>query len=270
MNRLQLTPEEYVTEIIMSNDRFLLLEGADDEKFFTIICNLLKQNEAQISAEKLYLLKNIIIDTAERIQGELGNRAKIEKICDLVAQEPPDVNNRVLGFVDREFREFEWSNDLKDHIKTHKINKRLIWSRGHSIENYFFEISTLRKAWDKILNKKHELDQLRIQKLFNKFEVYLNMTNQCDIETSRWLSHGHIGFNFMFVVYSKCLYITASDLSDPRKNPSQEAEKVNQYKNTRFRTVANAWVRNQSVEFQGNNLNDFPIKCFWMLINDFQ
>ena len=336
MNGLQLTPEEYVTEIIMSNDRFLLLEGADDEEFFTIICNLLKQNEAQISAEKLYLLKKIIIDTAERIQGELGNRAKIEKICDLVAQEPPDVNNRVLGFVDREFREFEWSNDLKDHIKTHKINKRLIWSRGHSIENYFFEISTLRKAfndylvssfyqeafeifeskfehtlriacalslaglsenllkliansvnwqciditstslkidleeWGKILNKEKKLDQFRIQKLFNKFEVYLNMTNQCDIETSRWLSHGHIGFNFMFVVYSKCLYITALDLSDPRKNPSQEAEKVNQHKDTRFRTVANAWVRNQSVEFQGDNLNDFPIKCFWMLINDFQ
>ncbi len=66
----------------------------------------------------LYLLKKIIIDTAERIQGELGNRAKIEKICDLVAQEPPDVNNRVLGFVDREFREFECSNDLKDHIGT--------------------------------------------------------------------------------------------------------------------------------------------------------
>lgn len=151
MNGLQLTPEEYVTEIIMSNDRFLLLEGADDEDFFTIICNLLKKNEAQISAEKLYLLKNIIIDTAERIEGELGNRAKIEKICDLVAQEPPDVNNRVLGFVDREFREFEWSNDLKDHIKTHKINKRLIWSKGHSIENYFFEISTLRKAFNDYL-----------------------------------------------------------------------------------------------------------------------
>jgi hypothetical protein len=44
MNGLQLTPEEYVTEIIMSNDRFLLLEGADDEDFFTIICNLLKKN----------------------------------------------------------------------------------------------------------------------------------------------------------------------------------------------------------------------------------
>jgi hypothetical protein len=40
MNGLQLTPEEYVTEIIMSNDRFLLLEGADVEDFFTINCNL--------------------------------------------------------------------------------------------------------------------------------------------------------------------------------------------------------------------------------------
>lgn len=57
MNGLKLTPEEYVTEIIMSQDRFLLLEGADDEAFFTIICNLLKKNEAQISAEKYYLLK---------------------------------------------------------------------------------------------------------------------------------------------------------------------------------------------------------------------
>lgn len=46
MNGLKLTPEEYVTEIIMSQDRFLLLEGADDEAFFTIICNLLKKNEA--------------------------------------------------------------------------------------------------------------------------------------------------------------------------------------------------------------------------------
>lgn len=334
MNGLQLTPEEYVTEIIMSEDRFLLLEGSDDEDFFILIYNLLRNNKDRISAEKLDLLKNIIIDTAERIQGELGNRAKIEKICDLVAQEPSNVNNRVLGFVDREFREFEYSNYLKDYIKTHKINNRLIWSRGHSIENYFFEISTLREAfndylvsslyqeafeifeskfdytlkiacalslaglsenllnpiaksldwqciditstsikvnletWGKILNKRLKLDQLRIQNLFNKFQTYLDMTDQCDIETSRWLSHGHIGFNFMFVVYSKCLYITAS--SDQRKNHDEEAEKVNKNKDTRFRTVANAWIRSQSIKCQGNNTNDFPIKCFWMLINDFQ
>jgi hypothetical protein len=334
MNGLQITPEEYLTEIIMSENRFLLLEGSDDEKFFILIRNYLRKNEAQISAEKLDSLKSVVIETAERIQGELGNRAKIEKICELVAQEPSNVNNRVLGFVDREFREFEYSHYLKDNIKTHKIYNRLIWSRGHSIENYFFEISTLRETfndylvssfyqeafeifeskfnhtlriacalslaglsekllkpiagsldwqciditstsleinlekWSDILNRKFNLDPLRIRNLFHKFETYLNRTDQCDIETSRWLSHGHIGFNFMFVVYSKCLFIATS--SDHRKNPSKEAEKVNKNKDTRFRIVANAWIRNQSLEFQDNTLNDFPIKCFGMLINDCQ
>jgi hypothetical protein len=332
MNGLQLTPEEYVTEISMSEDRFLLLEGSDDEDFFILIRNYLRKNDAQISVERLDLFKSIVIETAERIEGELGNRAKIEKICELVAQEPSNINNRVLGFVDREFREFEYSHYLKDHIKTHKINNRLIWSRGHSIENYFFEISTLKEAfnnylvssfyqeafeifeskfnhtlriacalslaglsenllkpiarsldweciditstslkinleeWSDILNKKFNLDQLRIRNLFNKFETYLNRTDQCDIETSRWLSHGHIGFNFMFVVYSKCLFIATS--SDQRKNPREEADKVKKNKDTRFPTVANAWIRSQSVEFQGNDTHDFPIRCFWKLMND--
>jgi hypothetical protein len=44
MNGLQLTPEEYVTEIIMSKDKFLLLEGSDDEKFFILICNHFRKN----------------------------------------------------------------------------------------------------------------------------------------------------------------------------------------------------------------------------------
>lgn len=334
MNGLQLTPEEYLTEIIMSQDRFLLLEGSDDEEFFILVRNVLRKNESKISEEKIDLLKSIIIDTAERIKGELGNRAKIEKICDLVAQESSNVNNRILGFVDREFREFEYRTYLKDHIKTHKVNNRLIWSRGHSIENYFFEIATLKEAfnnyvvssfyqeafeifeskfdhtlriacalslaglsqelvqpiarsldwhciditstslkidlekWRDILEKKFKLDRDRIQTLFNKFETYLNMTQQCDLETSRWLCHGHIGFNFMFVVYGKCLSITA--LSDPRKNHTEEAEKVNKSKDTRFRTVANAWIRSQSIEFQGNDNHDFPIRCFWILVNDFQ
>lgn len=333
MSGLQLTPEEYITEIIMSEDVFLLLEGSDDENFFILICNHLIKNAATISAEKLNLLKSIVIETAEQIKGELGNRAKIEKICDLVAREAPNIKNRVLGFVDREFREFEYSNYLKDNIGTHRINDRLIWSRGHSIENYFFEIETWREAfndylvsslyqeafaifdskfddilriacalslaglsenllqpvsnslnwqciditstsiqvnleeWQKILDGKFKLDQVRINNFIAKFETYLGMTYQYNIEISRWLSHGHIGFNFMFVVYGKCLYITA--LSDPRKNHRQEADKVNKNKDMRFSTAARAWIRKQSLEINNNN-HDFPIKCFWMLINNFQ
>ena len=333
MNGLQLTPEEYIIEITMSEYKFLLLEGSDDENFFILIRNHLTKNAATISAEKLDVLKNIIIDTAERIRGKLGNRAKIEKICDLVAKEAPNIKNRVLGFVDREFREFEYSNYLKDNIGTHRMNDRLIWSRGHSIENYFFEIETWKEAfndylvsslyqeafeifeskfdhtlriacalslaglsenllqpvsnsldwqcidinstsiqinleeWQKILDKKFKLDQVRINNLIDKFKTYLGMTYQYNIEISRWLSHGHIGFNFMFVVYGKCLYITAS--SDQRKNNREEAYKVKKNKDMRFSTAARAWIRNQSFKIHNNN-HDFPINCFLMLINNFQ
>lgn len=333
MSELQFTPEEYVTEIIMSRDRFLLLEGSYDKDFFILIRNYLRINNASISTQQLNLLKDIVIETAEQIKGEFGNREKIEKICELVAQEQPKIKNRVLGFVDREFREFEYNNYLKDHLETHKINDRLIWSRGHSIENYFFEIETLKEAfnnylvsnfyqeafaifeakfdhilriacalslaglsedllklisnsldwqcvdisstslkinfeeWQKILTKKFKVDEFRIDKLIDKFEKYLAITYQHDVEISRWLSHGHIGFNFMFIVYGKCLYITAQ--SSQRINHQKEAEKVNENKDTRFSTVANAWIRSQSIEFQSNNTNDFPIKCFWMLINNF-
>ena len=61
MNELQLTPEEYIIEIIMSEYKFLLLEGSDDENFFILIRNHLTKNAATISAEKLDVLKNIIL-----------------------------------------------------------------------------------------------------------------------------------------------------------------------------------------------------------------
>ena len=58
-------------------------------------------------------------------------------------------------------------------------------------------------------------------------------------------------------------------------NPEQEADKVNQNKNTRFHTVANAWLRNKFSSFPNDNcqdfndnLQDFPIKCFWILIRN--
>lgn len=148
MTGLQLTPEEYVTEIIMSKDLFLLVEGSDDEVFFTVIYNHLKDMYLDTSSTKLNKLKKLRIETAEQIKGALGNRDKVETVCNLIAQESENIQERILGFVDREFREFEYSNHLKDKLNNHKINDRLIWSRGHSIENYIFEISTLRETFN--------------------------------------------------------------------------------------------------------------------------
>jgi hypothetical protein len=50
-----------------------------------------------------------------------------------------------VGFVDREFREFDLADEIKDMIGKHNVIDRLIWTRGHSIENYYFDFSILRK-----------------------------------------------------------------------------------------------------------------------------
>lgn len=333
MSKLQITSEEYLTEIMMSEDLFLFVEGSDDEEFFISIYNNLKNIDSSISSEKLKLLKKLTIATAGEIEAALGNRDKVEELCRLVlALNDNSVSQRVLGFVDREFREFEYGQFLQDKLNTHKINGRLIWSRGHSIENYLFEIATWRETfngypvsrfyqeafeifeskfddilriscslslaglsdnvkfklisdtldwkcieitsksisinleeWKKILKKK-KLDQIRIDNLVRKFEEYLQMTYRHNVEIARWLSHGHIGLNLIFAVYGKCLYTAA--LSDGFKNPNEEAEKTNRNKELRFSQSTRSWIRNKSSEAQANNPNDFPIKCFDMLLEN--
>lgn len=149
MSQLQITPEEYLTQIIMSEDSVLLVEGSDDEVFFTLLYNRLNRYYSKSSVEKLNLLKKIRIDTAEQIQAPLGNREKVELVCQLaLAADSKDASRKILGFVDREFREFDYSNLLQDKVNGHKIDGRLIWTNGHSIENYFFDISTWKETFD--------------------------------------------------------------------------------------------------------------------------
>jgi len=46
---------------------------------------------------------------------------------------------RSIGFVERELRYFDLEDCIHDLIGDHKAVNHLVWSRGHSIENYFFE-----------------------------------------------------------------------------------------------------------------------------------
>jgi hypothetical protein len=90
------------------------------------------------------------------------------------------------------------------------------------------------------------------------------MTRDYNVEIDRYLSHGHIGFNLMFVIYSKCLYTVALSKSN---NAIKEADKGNKNKDMRFPVVANAWIRNKSIEFSNQDTQEFPITCFWILIH---
>jgi hypothetical protein len=75
----------------------------------------------------------------------MGNREKVETICKQV--ENKSYSDRLVGFVDREFRGFVINdNIIIDSLNFHKVQGRLVWSRGHSVENYFFDFSVLRES----------------------------------------------------------------------------------------------------------------------------
>lgn|GEM_PF-1641861 len=118
--------EGYISIIEISERKRLLVEGIDDKKFFEIFQN------------KLPLSFKFDIDTAQDINSTppLGNCQIVEKISQEISNQ--SYSYKFVGFVDREFRGFD-SVTLTDNLRCHKQDRRLIWSRGHSIENYFFD-----------------------------------------------------------------------------------------------------------------------------------
>jgi hypothetical protein len=142
MGNLQITPDEYLTELRMSRNKILMVEGPSDRLFFKLLIDSLTHS-LPFSPEQKHLLQSIKIDTADRISGGIGNRDKVEQICERISER--DYQHRIIGFVDREFREFVIGDDLDDRIRAHKRAGRLIWSRGHSVENYLFDFSVVRE-----------------------------------------------------------------------------------------------------------------------------
>ncbi len=137
MQGLMLSYEEFVTAVQMSKLPHILLEGSLDKTFFSRLCEV---------AAKAVPHKDVTIATAEQIKSDvsvLGNRDKVEKVCELVAKRP--FRQRFVGFVDRELREFSLDESISDELRRHHCHGRLIWSRGHSIENYMFDFEVAKQ-----------------------------------------------------------------------------------------------------------------------------
>ena len=125
----------YRNMVRMSSFKYILVEGPSDKRFL------------------MYLIREIFgprndikIHSAHQIQANtpMGNREKVEDICEKIGKWK--YAQRFVGFVDREFREFDTENGIKDLIGKSKVIGRLIWSRGHSVENYFFNFTTLSRS----------------------------------------------------------------------------------------------------------------------------
>lgn len=131
----QYTLNDYIAYVQTSHKKRLLVEGPDDYRLFSRLLDVFDKQRKQVD-----------IDDASCLIGfehPLGNRDKVELVCSKVKD--TDFSAKLVGFVDRDFRGFSWNPDLQDNIKFHRINDRLVWTRGHSIENYYFEFETLRE-----------------------------------------------------------------------------------------------------------------------------
>src|SRR3990170_3818043 len=134
---LQFKPEEYKTHIRISAQKHLLVEGKNDKYLFKLFLDNLRIDQ-----------NLVVIDSAEdliQFDCNLGNRERVETVCQAVCITP--WAKQLVGFVDREFREFEINeNDMFDRIPQHNVVGSVVWSRGHSVENYYFNFEMLNAA----------------------------------------------------------------------------------------------------------------------------
>ena len=143
MPQLRRTYNEFITSVRMSRLPQILLEGSQDKVFFLRMCEATKSVEHDPVGGQ----SRCIITTAEELMSEVagvGNRTKVERVCELIADWP--FRRRFIGFVDREFRGFTFGEVVNDGLRSHNCRDRLVWSRGHSIENYLFDFGLIRES----------------------------------------------------------------------------------------------------------------------------
>ena len=135
MATLQYTLNDYIAYVFTSHKKKLLVEGSYDNSLFNRLIDVFDKQ------------RNLVdVDDASQLIGfeqAIGNREKVELVCSTI--ERTNFSEKLVGFVDRDYRGFNWNPELQDEIQAHFINGRLVWTRGHSIENYYFDFHTLRE-----------------------------------------------------------------------------------------------------------------------------
>jgi hypothetical protein len=156
MKKLKYDIKSYLSALSMRKRKSLLVEGATDK---TMIYRLLNSYVPNLGL-------SIVIDSADLISANgLGNRKIVEEIA---IKEP----NRIVGWVDREFREF-CLKEFIDHSPKHiKCGSNIYWTRGHSIENYLFYVERFIAFLE--MNHSEDISQAIIQLITIAFDDLLS------------------------------------------------------------------------------------------------
>lgn len=129
---MHFTDSDYRRYIMMSHRHHLLVEGKDDKRSFRVLFDEIFRSNSPVDVQSAHDFPN---------KNGLGNREFVEAIADGISDR--EYANRFAAFVDREFRGFSVGNTITDEIRGHFVDRRLVWSRGHSIENYLFDFRTM-------------------------------------------------------------------------------------------------------------------------------
>lgn len=146
----------------------LLVEGSTDR------WALARLSQEAMRARKR--LRPLLIDTAELIRtldAALSNREKVEHVHQLATQEDLSLG----ALVDREFRAFNVdASGPRDEINSHySTSQALFWTRGHSIENYLFDVDPIVRFLE--INAAESVSHEILDELRSKFERVLRIAS---------------------------------------------------------------------------------------------
>ena len=294
----------------MSATKHLLVEGKQDQRFITTIVDELRSQGRLVGEEPDVDVAETFISFEERP----GNRDKVEEICR--TSEGTEFEHKVLGLVDREFRGFDLQPPVRDRIERHNVDGRIMWTRGHSIENYFFNVTLLRSPfrdsslmssafkiawevfeevfdaairiacatsltahnvqksglvrgsirWDMFeasppmisIFEETWMETLRTrsndslaEEILELYRLWEERMARADIQTARWLCHGHIGMKVICEVFLNCLNQAVPESSNLRLSVKEDAH---------MQLCTAELARN--LETLGN---DFPYELFELL-----
>lgn len=135
-DELSYNPAGYRNMVKMSKFKYILVEGKFDKIALLYLIDELFGKRPDLRVHGAYQIQFGSKNSCK------GNRERVEEIAESIASKK--FAKRFVGFVDREFRGFKFENGIEDTITQHKVIDRLIWTRGHSMENYYFDFSLLR------------------------------------------------------------------------------------------------------------------------------
>jgi len=124
----------------MTGRMTLLVEGDSDQR---AIAQLIRRYLDLDFDDELPIEIDPISVIADPILDGLGQRQRVERFHEF-ADEHKEAGSKILSLTDREFREYGEEMG-EDFLQDHYVEGGRFWTRGHSIENYLFDIDILRE-----------------------------------------------------------------------------------------------------------------------------